>query len=235
MYDSLPEGLFHHSYRKSAHQTLDDKIDEIKRHREEEQDIRKLFSAMEKEFNSCKTLVELEERKSIIGLTEGFQSDLFLDVWPEIKGIDAAYHPFLFQILPLSHRFRGETAMAETLLGYAVNTPVHIVTIDQPRMSTYQHTQNLLTHTYLGVDMILGNTIPDYDTFYKINVGPVQRGLIHQYIHEGAKIKVIRFLLDYFLPFYSTHEINISIEKSEESLILSSLDYSSNLGFNSSL
>ena len=235
IYDSLPQGLFHAVERKNKKPTLADTIEEIKKVKQEEEDIRQFFWAIEKEVNITKALIEIEERKSIFGLSDNFQSQLFLDIWPEIQEINARYYPFLFQILPLAHRFRANIEMSELLLSYVVNHPVSIIVNNMPTYHTHPNINSTLDSNYLGINYVLGDSTPDYDILYHITIGPVKKKEVPKFVNDGESIKVIHFLLDYFLPFDSQNKIKIILDKSEESLYLSDTNSSSHLGFDSSI
>ncbi len=217
--DALPQGLFYQPERNSSGE-LRDKIDLLKIQHEEEQENRKFFSVFEKEFNACKILVELEERKSIAGMSEGFNSDLFMEIWPELQAVNEKFHKHLFQILPLTHKCRGNIELSAALLGFVLNEKVEMKADHMPVFNRNPVPTNELNKRYLGTDFILGDTTPDYEARYEVKVGPIERKKLKNYFFDGENYKVILFLMDYFIPVEAEYEIKILIEKESNSLFL---------------
>ncbi len=235
IFDSLPQGLFYQPDSKKSNSGLENRLEELKMQRKEESEARKFFSVLEKEFNQCKVLVELEERKSIFGLSEKFNSELFTDIWPELKDVALKFHKYLFQILPIAYKCRGNVQLSATLLGFVLNEKVSIEVNSEPVIKPNPFPANQLNQRYLGTDFVLGSHTPSYDLDYKINIGPIERGSLTGYMLGGEYEKVIGFLADYFIPYDANYELNIILEKGSEKLFLQDSETHCFLGFDSKI
>lgn len=235
VFDSLPQGLFYQPEKQAGKMDLENKIEELKKQRQEEVEARKFFSVFEKEFNQCRILTELEERKSIFGMSENFNSDLFTDIWVELREIAPKFHIFLYQILPIAHKCRGNVRLSSILLGFVINENVKITLETEPKMQENPFSANQLNHRFLGTDFVIGDKTPSYDSLYKINIGPLKRNKIHLFLHGGEYEKVILFLLNFFIPYDADFEMNLELEKESENLFLREADKYCYLGFDSKI
>ena len=233
IFDALPQGLFYQASGKKI-DNLDEKIQELRMQRHEDAEARKFFSVLEKEFNQCRVLVELEERKSIFGLSENFNSDLFTDIWGELKDIPHKFQKYLFQILPIAHQCRGNVHLSSLLLAFVLNEKVTITVDAAPQWQPNAFPANELNKRYLGADFILGNNTPAYDAVYKIKIGPV-KGKISNYMQGGENEKIMLFLLDYFIPFDANFEVELILEKDSKNLFLRHEENCCFLGYDSKI
>jgi type VI secretion system protein ImpH len=234
IFDSLPQQIFYQPSGKKL-DSLDEKIQEIRKQRLEDAESRKFFSVFEKEFNQCKIMVEMEERKSIFGMSDKFNSDLFTDIWGELKEIAPHYHKYLFQILPIAHKCRGNVYLSSLLLGFILNEKVSIKVDADPALQKNAFPANALNKRFLGTDLILGDYTPSYDATYKLQIGPIKRGTVSKYMPGGEVDKLLNFLLDYFIPFDANTEMELVLEKESESLFLRDDEKYCYLGYDSKI
>lgn len=234
IYDSLPQSLFYQANLKKAEATSS-KLDEFRKQRIEEAEARKFFLVFEKEFYKCRTLTELEERKSIFGMSDEFSSDLFTSVWGELKEVPAIFHKYLFQILPIAHLCRGDASLSAALLGFVLNEKVEITVSADPVMRYNTSSANELGGRYIGMDFILGNYSPSYDPVYHVKIGPIHKNKLDAYMYNGDCKKVINFLMDYYIPFDADFEIELILEKESEKLFLRDSENYCYLGFDSKI
>lgn len=235
IFDSLPQRLFYQPDPKKLNEGVQSRLDEFRKQREEESESRKFFLVFEKEFYQCKTLIELEERKSIFGMSEQFNTDLFTDIWVELRNVPSRFHKYLFQILPLAYKCRGDVNLTEALLGFVLNEHVSIHVFAEPVMRTNTFSANQLGKRFIGADFVLGNETPSYDALYKIKVGPLKKKNLHHYMYAGEHKKVIDFLMDYFIPFDADFEVELVLEKDSEKLLLLDSETFCYLGFDSKI
>ena len=234
LFDALPQGLFHQPSGKRI-EGLENQIEELRKQRQEEIEAKKFFSVFEKEFNQCKVLVELEERKSIFGFGESFNSDLFADIWVELRDIAPKFHQYLFQILPIAHKCRGNVHLSSLLLGFVVNEKVHISVSVEPKFQKNSFPGNELNKQFLGTDFVLGDNTPSYDSEYKIIIGPVAKKKLKHFLHGGEYEKVILYLLEYFIPFDADAKLELVLENEAENLFLREGENYCFLGYDSKI
>lgn len=234
IYDSLPNGLFYQPIIK-PNDSLDNKIQEIRKQRTEESEARKFFSVLEREFNKCKVLIELQERKSIFGMSDTFSSDLYSEIWPELQQVPQKFHKFLYQILPVSHKCRGNISLSALLLGIALGERVFIHVHSEPRMEKSTMDSNVLGSRYMGTDFVIGDYYPEYSPLYEVVVGPVAPEKVTDYMAGGDAESLLRFLSDYFIPMDADFKMNIQLQNEGGNLSLQQYNNYSYLGYNSTI
>lgn len=237
IYEHLPQALFHQTVKRDIgkSKSFEDRLDDIKRVKAEQAEAKKAFAVIEREINQSRIVIELKERNSIFGLTEDSHSDLFLDVWPEIKEIEEKYRKFLFQILPLAHKCRNNIRLSEALLSYVLNLPVQITSDCNPYYLDADEEVSKSYGYYLGIDSILGRRNPVYEELYTISVNEVPVENLRDYMYGGGSRNVILFLLEYFLPFDADFNLDIHVKEEESKLVLNDGTNYSYLNYNSTL
>jgi len=222
IYDYLPQGFFHQPKKGSSGKSIDNSIEEMRISREQEGAARLFFLPLEKELNRKRVEMEQEERKSLLGFTEHYKTDLFLRIWPQLKGIDQKYLVIIFQILPLSY----EIAKSKDLIAFCLSTlsgkQVTITTTDQPKSVTFTtENYNQLGKRWLGIDTILGSSIEDYDPQIEISITDIDKDELHRFIHEGDMNRIITWMLDFFMPCFSNVKLNLALLSEHTGLVLS--------------
>lgn len=235
LYDGLPQGLFHKSDSASRSKggNVDLMIEESRRLKEEEEESRKFFRIFEKEFNRARIFIEFEERKSILGFSENFRSELFLQVWNDIDEIDSEYLPGLFNILPYMHSVVGNKKLTESCISSILKQEVAIEIQRQDACIDNEANANLLGERYAGIDFIIGNKFPNYSDRIDVIIGPIPKHNLIDYLAGGKARKVLQVLYDYCFPFDCNLNTLINLKKEENIFTLTENQNEARLGYTS--
>ena len=219
LYDMLPEGMFHTSSPKTKHIDTEESVRELKLHRNEEKRARKFFLPLEQMFYQQRITIEIEEQKSLIGLSEAIVDELIADFWKIPVRLDYYQSLCLAYILPMMHQIVGNFDLTAQCLSVLLQVPVSLrrgtinpeaVEIDDNRLSVFQ----------LGDDFQLGNFyIPELDPII-VSIGPVQPESVSAFLKQGDQSKFFDFLASYFLPAELDWEVDLIVNPAQESFRL---------------
>lgn len=234
IYDYMPQGFYHQSSKGSSRKSVDNTIDEMRSFRTQEGAARLFFLPLEKELNRERVEMEREERKSLLGFTEHYKTDLFLRIWPQLKGIDQKYLIIIFQLLPLSYEIAKNTELIAFCLSTLCGKPVTVTTANEPkRVTLANQNHNELGEKWLGIDTILGDSVEDYDPRMEINIENIGKKELHRFIREGDMNRILSWMLDFFLPCFSSVKLNLALLPEETELVLADEGTASYLNHNS--
>ncbi len=237
LYDGLPQGLFHKSdsTARSKGGNVDLMIEESRRLKEEEEEARRFFRIFEKEFNRSRVTIELEERKSILGISENFRNELFLKVWNDMDDINPVYLPGLFNMLPYMPSIVGNQPLTESCFSSILKEHVSIKIQRQAGFADNDANTNVLGERYAGIDFIIGNSFPDYSDRIDVIIGPIPKDNLIDYLAGGKAQRVLEVLCDYLFPFDCNVNTIINLKKEENIFTLSENQNEARLGYTSIL
>lgn len=232
LYNSLPEAIFH-VFDKGKKANAAGFVEDYKKHKAEEEAARQFFLVFEKEIFRLRTLLELSERQSMSGFSEQFKSDLYLNLWPELKDVDEIYLPALIFILPIAHKVIGNTLIVETLFGYMLNQQVSIRHSNVTRVMINNTDSQYLGRNYLGVNTVIGNETADFTPLVEIRVGPLKKGDLVSLMPGGEARKTLDLTCKYLFPALTDINVTLLLDSDCEKLILSADKSDGVLGFTS--
>ncbi len=233
LYDMLPEGLFHQPDPNKRSMRVTDIVDGMKKTRKEEEEARKFFLPIEKEMYRQRILVELEERKAYDDYSDHYRNELFFQVWPDLLPLKKEYISPLIQILPRAFTICGDIPLTEycfeKVLGTAVNISTNAVTtINISDMHTTR-----LGNVELGVDAFAGDLLINFLPTIVIEIGPVKKYQLQDYLNDGAATKALAVLCNYLLPAEADVHIELKLATQDEQLFLNTEKHEAILGFTS--
>lgn len=233
LYDMIPEGLFHQPDPNRRENKVVDMVDNIKKSRKEEDDARRFFLAIEKEVYRQRILIEIDERKAYEDYSDHFRNDLFFQIWPDLITLKREFVNPLVQLLPRAFEVCGDIPLTEycfrKVLGVEVkifSTPVS--TFDLSEMHTTR-----LGEATLGIDLFAGDIMVNFLPTIHIQVGPLKKYQLPDFLHGGAGEQAIQVLCNYFMPAEADLSTELVLEKEEEQLFLKSEKHEAILGFTS--
>lgn len=219
LYDMLPEGLFHTNLRKTKHIDTEESVKELKIHREEEKSARKFFLPLEQMFYQQRIAIEIEEQKSLVGLSEAIVDELIADFWQIPFPLDYYQSLCLAYMLPIVHNIVGNIELTAQCLSILLQVPVSL----ESTMGKYEsfHLEgNSLGAFELGDNFLLDDVyVGELDAII-IKIGPLQEQTLLDFLPEGQQQKYIEFLLAYFIPAELDWEIEILVNPEQESFRL---------------
>jgi type VI secretion system protein ImpH len=220
LYDGLPENIFHDNQDDILAGKLIDPIENVKKNREEEEAARKFFQVVEKEFYRLRIQFEQEERKSILGSSEFYRHEIFVQLWSELKELDGKYIPALMQILPLACKYHSDTRRMEVLPQKLLDVGVRIE--HDPIDSTKEEVNKItsLGGEYLGIDTIIGKTYYDFEPGYLVNLGPLTPEELEDLMPGCTAQKALNVFCEYFFPVGARLKFNYIMLETQNTINL---------------
>ncbi len=233
MYDMIPEGLFHQPDPNKKSQVVQDFVDTIKRTRKEEEEARKFFLAIEKEIYRQRILVEIDERKAYEDYSDHYRGDLFFQIWPDLMELKREYVNPLVQVLPRAFDICGDIPLTEYCFKKVLGIGVKITSspVSTHDLSSIHTTR--LGKASLGIDMFASDVMINYLPTIHIELGPLKKYQLPDYLHDGPGTKALDVLCNYMLPAEADLKIEFALDRDEEHLFLKAEKHEAILGFTS--
>ena len=199
LYDMLPEGLFHRNLRKSKNIDTEESVQELKMHQEEEKSARKFFLPLEQMFYQQRIAIEIEEQKSLIGLSEVIVDELITGFWNIPITLSYYQSLCLVYMLPLMHKIVGDLSLTKQCLEILLQVPVELEMIkSQPEEIALEN--NTLGSFALGDTQVLGDILLSQLDTIQITLGPLEGSKSLEFIPNGSQRNYFELILSYFIP-----------------------------------
>ncbi|WPP49128.1 type VI secretion system baseplate subunit TssG [Catalinimonas niigatensis] len=219
IYDMLPEGLFHKNLRKTKHIDTEESVKELKLHREEEKSARKFFLPLEQMFYQQRIMIEIEEQKSLIGLSEAIVDELITDFWQIPIRLDYYQSLCLAYMLPIMHTIVGNTDLTAQCLSILLQVPVSLES-NVAKSESLTLAYNRLGSFCLGDNFLLDDMyVPELDSI-TISIGPLEGLSILDFLPHRQQQDYLDFLVSYFIPAELDWEIDIIVNPAQETFRL---------------
>jgi type VI secretion system protein ImpH len=211
IYDLLPMGLFHQPQNRINNISPAQAIEEYKLQKQIEKDSRLFFLPFEQELYRLLLLLEAEERKSIFDIQNVFRSQVFIDFWniPDIFNERQTCN--LLYILPMAGSIVGNHKLTKFCLESILNDRFEITDSLPLNHAVTDAGNGELNDIYLGIDFVIGENYREVSFSLDVFIHPTEAEDIISYLEGGEKLKMLRFMFDYFLPFdcdVSTHIVS---------------------------
>jgi hypothetical protein len=144
IYDRLPEGLFHQTKGNSKLQGVKDMVDEYRRFKEEEKNVRKFFQPLEQEIFRYSVLVEQEEQQISLSMLDGTLKNELFRFWGIAEGLPDSPVKVLLSIIPWVAHIKGNRLLTAKSLALMLGR--HVTSAEWIKK----------THTIPGGGMALG-------------------------------------------------------------------------------
>ncbi len=233
LYDMLPEGLFHQTMTK-AFKTTEDSVAEFKQHREEEKQARNFFLPLEQEFFRLRSLSEIEERKALFAFSGAAHQGVFARFWGHQPALSRQQSAVYYFLLPLFYHIVGNLPVTALCFEAILGQPVSLQWIPPQKQSTEGY-QYPLGACNLGVDFILGNTWFDEIPAIQVNIGPLKKKDLPDYLPGGSAHTVLELLYNHFLPVEVEPVLKISAKKESEPILFTEPKEAALLGYTSTI
>lgn len=219
IYDMLPEGVFHINLRKTKHVDTAESVKELKIHQEEEKNARKFFLPLEQMFYQQRIAIEIEEQKSLIGLSETIVDELIRDFWQIPVRLDYYQSLCLAYMLPIMHQVVGKFELTEQCLSILLQAPVAIqARVAHPQAINLSY--NRLGNFCLGDNLMLNDIYLSELDVIRIKIGPVKEHAILDFMPQGKQEEYLNFLASYFIPAEHDWEIDLIVDPEQETFRL---------------
>ncbi|MFN0030917.1 MAG: type VI secretion system baseplate subunit TssG [Flavobacteriales bacterium] len=233
LYDMLPEGLFHQPDPNKKRIAVHDVVEGIKETRKEESDARNFFLPIEKEMYRQRILVELDERKAYEDYSDHYRNELFFQIWPDLLELKREYVNPLIQILPRAYDICGHLPLTEYCFSKVMGVAVNISSTDVTVKDISHLHQTKLGVCRLGVDAIASDLLISFLPTIHVQIGPVPKANLQDYLNNGPAEKALTVLCNYLLPAEADVKLHIKLAPEEEQLVLNQEKQEAILGFTS--
>ena len=238
IYDMLPQGLFHApTVPKSAH-TEEDILDAIKKHHVEEANARKFFLPFEASINDLRIQMALRENRLDKRLDSSDMIDIFSAHWEIFKWLDERQANIFLHLLPLIHELRDDHRAAETIFELLFLLPVQITISPSAAIVPANPVYSSFNDAILGLNFTTGNSVFfTGEDEINISIGPMESGILQQFIAGGNNAKILELLCDYLMPVHLDINIEYKLTDADTTTRLADAEnaYNSTLGLSTFL
>lgn len=218
LYDILPEGIFFQGNAKMDSEDIKIVVEQIKKQRREENDIRKFFSVFENEIDLILVQTQLLERKIDRNSTHPDFAKIFTEFWPIINLMTLKQSVLFMRIIPIIHRIRGNNKSIEKALTLLIGLPIQVKSIIKEKKATQMYK---LGECRLEGNMVIGNTMYDGLHDMQVIVNEIPQNRIAEFLKNGKSFQIIRKMIDMLFPADMEVEIKLNAKQSEASFQLS--------------
>jgi type VI secretion system protein ImpH len=238
IYDMLPQGLFHSPTIPKKANTQKEIIDNIKKHRVEESNARRMFLPFEAAINHLRIQMALFEGRLDKGAHHDDLVNLFKNHWGIFKYLDTAQSDIFLQVLPLIHDIRDDYESAATIFELLLAVPVKITGRLQGLLKSANPVFSSLNDTQLGINFTTGNAVYDGgEDEIIVTVGPISNKQLKQFMPGANNSKILEMLCDYLLPVHVDINTNFELFDREKGMRLADKenDFNSTMGLSTYL
>jgi len=228
IYDMLPQGLFHSPTLPKKANSQKEIIDNIKKHRIEEKNARRLFLPFEAAINHLRIQMALFESRLDKGAHHDELVNLFKSHWGIFKYLNTAQSDIFLQVLPLIHDIRDDYEAAAIVFELLLSVPVKITSRVQGIVKSANPVFSSLNDSQLGINFTTGNAVYDGgEDEIVVTVGPIDNGQLRQFMPGEWNYRILTLLSDYLLPVHLdiitefeliTQDMNTRLSDKEHSL-----------------
>lgn len=235
LYDMLPKPLF------NLHQNPDffinaEEDDEDKVQMENENQNRRFFQPIEQESFRLRLSIEERENLNFSGLKNPFFLFFLKQLYPETNNFPDDVNEMLFYLLPLSSKFSANLDQINLIFQIFFSTNITfnrvwkmIDCLDIHLLSKLG--ENLL----LGLNYIVGETVPDGLVGLEITTGPIDVNEILEFMPKRLNHTLLNFLIKQFIPFEMEIKTNFQVVPVSDSFRCGSMSNTCYLGYSTVL
>lgn len=233
IYDILPENIFHKSKSDTPGKDVDIMIREYNEQKKQQKSTRRFFQPFENEFFRYGVKTEKFESNFLSELNASSAPEMFYNFWNISKDFPPLLISKFIRILPFAYKIVGDIPLASKILGILLEEKVvfkyrnHQEYADQSQAIS-------LGSTRLGLDTITGTHYNDYSCHLDIEIGPLEKTPLSDYIHDGSKKKFIDMFFEHFFPIEVEINTNIILQQDKTKFKLKSSQQTV-LGYNTSI
>lgn len=238
IYDMLPQGIFHAPTLPKAAKTQKEIIDNIKKHRVEESNARRLFLPYEAAINHLRIQMAVFESRLDKGAHHNDLVDLFKNYWEIFKELDTNQSDIFLQVLPLVHDIRDDYEAAATIFELLFSLPVKITSRHQGPVKCANPVFSSLNDTRLGINFTTGNAVYDGgEDEIVVTIGPIDNAQLKQFMPGAKNSKILEMLCDYLLPAHIDITTSFELYDTDKTMRLADKenDYNSTMGLSTYL
>jgi hypothetical protein len=224
LYDQLPEGLFFQAAQRGSGKGAADMVSDYKYNKKKEEEIRRFFLPFENDFFLQRIQVEKEEAMLLEGLKSGILNDYFIKFWDLPSSIPKTFViPFIL-LLPYAYKIAGNIALTSECLQQLLREEVAIQQKQENITDAYSVETPLLGDAQLGVDMICGAQFWEGTPYLDVQVGPLKRSNIADYLEGGNRYVLLETFNRFFIPAGVDTIVSVKVQPARINMVLAEND-----------
>jgi|GEM_PF-5061930 len=226
LFEALPEGLFYGDGLEEVSDQEQERspVPEIIRQRENDKQIRKLFSPFDQLFHRYRLHLEIEERKVLTGFPEGSQHALCEMIYGNFHGVLSNYQKsILVSLLPMAHHIVGEIKYIEMAMTAVLGHQISIQKRYQENVFS-DHSQPHVQPLQLGENFTLGQTYKEICVEYEIFVTNIKIEEAEKFIPGQVGDQTLEILCDYFIPIEASYTYKYDAKTKPLEIVSSLMD-----------
>jgi hypothetical protein len=239
IYDSLPEGLFHSSPEQPLRGSTEMSM-ESKKLRSEEKETRAFFVPFENEIFLQRVALEMGERMILNRFSETLFDEIYPEFWNFDKSLDTGFVSKLVLLLHFSHRIAGNPQLTARCLELIIHDKVVVKITHPEKKAKKSEEQDAGEHVplgsaRLGMDFVCGSTFDDMMPTMEFIIGPLQNGMIRDFLGSGRTSEFLGCFYDYFVPAGVGVKTTVLIDRAQQHFVLGNNQFAPTLGFDSGI
>ncbi|MCB0580867.1 MAG: type VI secretion system baseplate subunit TssG [Phaeodactylibacter sp.] len=214
LYDSLPKGIFHDLRKENQKKDIGQVKKDVEAEQQERQAARDFFFPIEQEFYNQRIALEMAERKVLAGFKSDTGARYFAEqFWGlDVEGIANEQVISLLYLLPYAFSYKGRLEELSTLFSIVLDDPARWRWAYGNRREAKESEVLPLGNSFLGENLVLGETFEDDIPGLIMIVGPMSPRRAASYLPGRGQYKLVRILERFFLPIEARLDIQLEIE-----------------------
>ena len=210
LYDLLPEGIFHQSYKDSS-SSVRKMVEEHKRFKIEEQAARRFFTPFENEFFHQKVNIEKQEKKFYTSVNAE-KNEILKHFWKLDTALPKDGAKQLIEFLPQASAICNNIQLMQETLSKIINEKVSIKVLENE--TTYNaETEISIDDMLLGINLLNGKSFTECLPALEFTIGPLVNTTIDQYLPKQPYQKLVQRFFEYFTPLEAEIKITFAVDK----------------------
>lgn len=220
IYDLLPESLFFQA-GDSRRASLADLTTDYRENKKKEAAIRRFFQPLEHDFFLLRMHMEEEETSLLNGLQSGILNEYFIRFWDLPVGIPRILLAPLVLLLPHAYKIAGNTGLTAQGLSLILKEQVSITNSSTWQTAATGTFPPVLGEGVLGLDTMCGDTFYEETPVFNIEIGPLQRSHVREYLEGGHRALVLETFNRFFIPVGIDIVVNVLVSPEKRHITLS--------------
>lgn len=207
IYDTLPEGLFHQPTNSSVNQTIQDKVNNHRKLKEEERDARKFFQPFEQEFMHYGVKAELAGRDLTLDIFRGNTTKELNAIWEIPQTVPKEAANTLARIMPWVYYIKTDKKATLTVLQLLLNKEAAIEEHINIR-SNISNSLNTLNDQVLGYTSVLGTQTEEPVLKWVFKIKDIDPGEMFLFTDGQPCFHLLNLFTEIFIPI----EVDVQYE-----------------------
>lgn len=234
IYDSLPEGLFHHTAAAQS-KSKEAIIEQIKQQRDREKITRTFFQPFEMAIDKVLIDAQLHEQKYDKPHIYNNLTSILNEYWSILQFLSTVQALLFIKVIPIIEDACKDFDTISKVMAIILNCPVSISQGQKSYLSLDNLNAAKLKECKLGVTSVLGSKVEYNRMDLIINVGPLSLEQMKLFQSNQKNDLILKELIALLMPYDRNFKIKYQINSQEAKFRLSDNCHTAYLGINTTL